>query len=70
MFQYLELSFIRESVDSVCRDDADTPIVRVLWKAFLTHECSYSKPFWASSYVSYSNVSLANDTPQVTKMHL
>ena len=27
---------IRESVDSLCRDRADTPIVRVHWKAFLT----------------------------------
>ena len=30
--------FIRESVDSLCRDGADTPIVRVHRKAFLTRE--------------------------------
>ena len=27
---------IRESVDSLCRDGADTPIVRVHWKAFFS----------------------------------
>ena len=36
---------IRESVDSLCRDDADTPIVRVHRKAFLTREYSRSNPF-------------------------
>ena len=41
---------IRESVDSLCRDGADTPIVRVHRKAFLTCERSRSKPFWAPSY--------------------
>ena len=29
---------IRESVDSLCRDGADTPIVRVHRKAFLTRK--------------------------------
>ena len=43
-------SCIRESVDSLCRDGADTPIVRVHRKAFLTRERSRSKPFWAPSY--------------------
>ena len=43
-------SHIRESVDSLCRDGADTPIVRVHRKAFLTRERSRSKPFWTSSY--------------------
>ena len=43
-------SIIRESVDSLCRDGADTPIVCVHWKAFLTSERSCSKPFWAPSY--------------------
>ena len=42
--------YIRESVDSLCRDGADTPIVRVHRKAFLTRERSRSKPFWAPSY--------------------
>ena len=41
---------IRESVDYLCRDGADTPIVRVHRKAFLTRERSRSKPFWALSY--------------------
>ena len=41
---------IRESVDSLCRDGADTPMVRVHRKAFLTCERSCSKPFWAPSY--------------------
>ena len=40
---------IRESVDSLCRDGADTPIVRVHRKAFLTRERSRSKPFWTTS---------------------
>ena len=43
-------TIIRESVDSLCRDGADTPIVRVHRKAFLTRERSRSKPFWAPSY--------------------
>ena len=38
----------RESVDSLCRDGADTHIVRVLRKVFLTRK--HSKPFWAPSY--------------------
>ena len=38
---------IRESVDSLCRDGADTPIVRVHWKAFLTREYSRFKHFSA-----------------------
>jgi len=42
--QYLNM---RESVDSLCRDGTDTPIVRVHRKAFLTHERLRSKPFWA-----------------------
>ena len=41
---------IRESVDSLCRDGADLPIVRVHRKAFLTRERSRSKPFCAPSY--------------------
>ena len=41
---------IRESVDSLCRDDADTPIVRVHWKAFLTREYSRFKPFSAREW--------------------
>ena len=32
------LGYIRESVDSLCRDGADTPIVCVHRKAFLTRE--------------------------------
>jgi len=43
-------SLIRESVDSLCRDGADTPIVRVLTKALETLERSCSKPFRAPSY--------------------
>ena len=41
---------IRESVDSLCRDGADTPIVRVHWKAFLTREYSRFKPFSAREW--------------------
>ena len=41
---------IRESVDSICRDGADTPIVHVYWKAFLTRKHSCPKPFWPPSY--------------------
>ena len=44
------LHSVRESVDSLCRDGADTPIVRVHRKAFLTRERSRSKPFWAPGY--------------------
>ena len=45
MGRILKSFYIRESVDSQCRDGADTPIVRVHWKAFLTREYSRSKPF-------------------------
>ena len=48
--RFVGLWSIRESVDSLCRDGADTPIVRVHRKAFLTRERSHSKPFWAPSY--------------------
>ena len=44
------LGYIRESVDSLCRDGADMPIVHVHRKAFLTRERLHSKPFWAPSY--------------------
>ena len=44
------MTIIRESVDSLCRDGTNTPIVRVHTKAFQTHERSHSKPFWALSY--------------------
>ena len=49
---YLNLgqTSIRESVDSLCRDGADTPIVRVHWKAFLTREYSRFKPFSAREW--------------------
>ena len=43
-------AFIRESVDSLCRDGAGPPIVCVHWKAVLTHERLCSKPFWTPSY--------------------
>ena len=48
--EHAESLNIRESVDSLCRDGADTPIVPVHRKAFLTRERSRSKPFWAPSY--------------------
>ena len=41
---------IRESVDSLRRDGADTPIVRVHWKAFLTREYSRFKLFSARKW--------------------
>ena len=41
------LKCIRESVDSLCRDGTDTPIMRVHTKA---RERSCSKPFWTLSY--------------------
>ena len=41
---------IRESVDSLCRDGADTPIVRIHWKAFLTREYLRFKPFSACEW--------------------
>ena len=41
---------IRELVDSLCRDGADTPIVRVQRKTFLTRKRSHPKPFWAPGY--------------------
>ena len=46
----LLLFHIRESVDSLCRDGTDTPIVHVHTKAFYTRERSCSKPFWPLSY--------------------
>ena len=45
-----KITLIRESVDSLCRDGADTPIVRVHWKAFLTREYSRFKPFSAREW--------------------
>ena len=50
--RWLELDtlLIRESVDSLCRDGVDPPIVRVHRKTFLTRERSRSKPFCAPSY--------------------
>ena len=51
LFVYCVLyCIIRESVDSLCRDGADTPIVRVHWKAFLTREYSRFKPFSAREW--------------------
>ena len=41
---------IRESVDSLCRDGANTPIVCVHWKTISTREHSCSKLFWPPSY--------------------
>ena len=38
-----DMNYIRESVDSLCRDGSDTPIVRVHWKTFLTRKRLYSK---------------------------
>ena len=38
-------TFIRELVDSLCRDGSGPPIVCVHWKAVLTRERSCSKPF-------------------------
>ena len=53
-YGWLQLLFliicIRESVDSLCRDGADTPIVRIHWKAFLTCEYSHFKPFLAHEW--------------------
>ena len=46
----LDTAIVRESVDSLCRDGADTPIVRVHWKAFLTREYSRFKPFSAREW--------------------
>ena len=68
MSSYLCKIIIRESVDSLCRNDADTPIVRVHRKAFLTHKCSRSKPFWAPSY-SIPAFFYPTIPPQVAKMH-
>jgi len=56
----------RVGINCLRRDGADTPIVRVHGKAFLTREHSHSKPSWAPSY---SSVSLPNNTTQVAKMH-
>ena len=47
---HVDSTCIRESVDSLCRDGADTPIVRVHWKAFLTREYSRFKPFSAREW--------------------
>ena len=41
---------IRESVDSLCRDGANMPIVHVHWKTYSTCQGSHSKFFWAPSY--------------------
>ena len=49
-FPFTAICYIRESVDSLCRDGADTPIVRVHWKAFLTREYSRFKPFSAREW--------------------
>ena len=46
----LQTHFIRESVDSLCRDGSGPPMVCVHWKAVLTRERSCSKPFWTPSY--------------------
>ena len=63
------LLHIRESVDSLCRDGADTLIGCVDWKAFLTGEHSCSEPFWALS-TAIPMFLLPNNTPgQVAKMH-
>ena len=52
----------RESVDSLCRDGADTPIVCVyIRKLFSAHVLSLSR------YIA--NVSLSTQTPHVAKMH-
>jgi len=58
---------IRESVDPLCRDGADPPIVRVHRKAFLTHERSHSKPLCAPSYSIPAF--LFKNTLQVAKQH-
>ena len=50
MYSGLESHAIRESIDSLCRDGADTPIVRVHTKALETLKRSRSKPFRAPSY--------------------
>ena len=52
---------VSESADSLCRDGADTPIVRVHRKAFLIREYLHSKPFWAPSY----SMPAFLNTPQV-----
>ena len=44
---FLVVVCIRESVDSLCRDGSNIPIVRVHWKTFLTREHSRFKPFSA-----------------------
>ena len=43
---------IRELVDSLCRDDADTPIIHGHWKAFISCKLSCSKPCWAPIYLN------------------
>ena len=42
--------YIRESVDSLCRDGVDTPIVRVHTKNLESFKRSRSKPFRTPSY--------------------
>ena len=44
---------ITESVDSLCRDGADTPIVHVHCKFFLTREYSCFKPFSACEFLFF-----------------
>ena len=46
---------LSESVDSLCRDGANMPIVCVHCKSFITCECSFSTPFWAPSYSRGTN---------------
>ena len=48
--EIVDIEGVSESVDSLCRDGADTPIVRVHWKAFLTREYSRFKPFSAREW--------------------
>ena len=49
-FDAKQYIIIRESVDSLCRDDARPPIMCIHWKSVLTRERSCSKPFWTPSY--------------------
>ena len=48
-----------QSAESRYTHGADTPIVCVYRKAFLTLERSRSKPFWAPTYIILDSVSLA-----------
>ena len=45
-----QADYIRESVDSLCRDGSGPPIVCVHWRAVIIHERSCSKPFWTPSH--------------------